>query len=138
MRKEDLPFIRLIECRCFLDPWPSVCFSQAIDEKGICWSVVLGDKVIGYLVAFKDKNYIHLANIAIDQPYRRLNIASNLINLLIEQAHQSKIKYIKLEVRPSNIAAISLYRKFGFRKFRTIPNYYKNGEDAYIYILKIL
>jgi ribosomal-protein-alanine N-acetyltransferase len=37
-----------------------------------------------------------------------------------------------LEVRVSNMPAISLYKKLGFKVTRTIHGYYSDGEDAYV------
>ena len=43
------------------------------------------------------------------------------------------VKYITLEVRVSNIAAIGLYEKYGFRSLGTRKGYYQdNNEDALI------
>ena len=43
------------------------------------------------------------------------------------------IKYITLEVRVSNVAAISLYEKFGFKSIGVRKKYYQdNNEDALI------
>ena len=43
------------------------------------------------------------------------------------------IKYITLEVRESNVAAISLYEKLGFTSIGQRKNYYQdNGENAII------
>ena len=43
------------------------------------------------------------------------------------------IKYITLEVRISNIPAISLYEKYGFKSLGTRKGYYQdNNEDALI------
>ena len=43
------------------------------------------------------------------------------------------IKYVTLEVRESNIAAISLYEKNGFKSIGTRKGYYQdNNENALI------
>ena len=43
------------------------------------------------------------------------------------------IKYLTLEVRPTNIAAVKLYEKFGFNSLGVRKKYYQdNGEDALI------
>jgi ribosomal-protein-alanine N-acetyltransferase len=39
---------------------------------------------------------------------------------------------ITLEVRISNVAAQTLYHKHGFHILLTKPNYYADGEDAYL------
>jgi len=42
-----------------------------------------------------------------------------------------------LEVRGSNLPAVSLYRKMGFEVMRTIRGYYADGEDAYVMARKL-
>jgi ribosomal-protein-alanine N-acetyltransferase len=42
-----------------------------------------------------------------------------------------------LEVRESNLAAITLYKKLGFEIARTIRNYYADGEDAFVMAVKL-
>ena len=43
-----------------------------------------------------------------------------------------------LEVRVSNIPAISLYEKLGFRKESVINGYYRDGEAAYLMVKDLL
>ena len=51
----------------------------------------------------------------------------------IEDCYKNGIKYITLEVRVSNIKAIGLYEKYGFKSLGTRKQYYQdNNEDALI------
>ena len=56
-----------------------------------------------------------------------------MMESLIEEARDRKITSVFLEVRPSNSAAIALYRKLGFNELGIRKDYYpaKEGrEDA--------
>ena len=44
---------------------------------------------------------------------------------------------VNLEVRVSNVKAIALYQKFGFKNVAVRKRYYSNGEDAYLMIKKL-
>ena len=47
--------------------------------------------------------------------------------------YENKIKYVTLEVRVSNEAAINLYKKYNFKSLGVRKGYYQNnGEDALI------
>ena len=75
-----------------------------------------------------------MMNIAVDASFRRRKIAEQLVNSLIEalkmQFHSNSLT---LEVRVSNVPAISLYEKLGFIQVGRRPGYYRNPrEDAYI------
>ena len=52
---------------------------------------------------------------------------------IIDDCYENKAKYITLEVRVSNIPAINLYEKFGFKSLGVRKGYYQNNnEDALI------
>ena len=48
-----------------------------------------------------------------------------------------KVESLFLEVRVSNTPAINLYKKFGFKIVRRIPYYYRDGEDAYVMVIRL-
>ena len=60
-----------------------------------------------------------------------------MIEKLIEYCKNENISEINLEVRISNDAAQSLYKKMGFMEVGQRPNYYENRETA-ILMKKIL
>ena len=74
----------------------------------------------------------HVVSIAVLPQYRRKGIAQGVINRALEGMEYYKAKQCFLEVRVTNDAAISLYKKLGFEITRTINGYYSDGEDAYV------
>ena len=81
---------------------------------------------------------LHLISIAVLEEYRRRGIGSELLRRTIETARaDNNIVSVYLEVRVSNEPAIRLYEKFGFRKARIIRAYYRDGEDAYVMVLRL-
>ncbi|OQC51453.1 MAG: putative N-acetyltransferase [Euryarchaeota archaeon ADurb.Bin023] len=49
---------------------------------------------------------------------------------LINVYEKNGITRLKLEVRESNVAAISMYRKLGFKINNKLKHYYEDGEDG--------
>jgi ribosomal-protein-alanine N-acetyltransferase len=74
----------------------------------------------------------HVVSIAVMPQYRRKGIATAVINKALEGMQYYKTKQCFLEVRVTNDAGISLYKKLGFEVTRTINGYYSDGEDAYV------
>lgn len=74
----------------------------------------------------------HVVSIAVIPQGRRRGLAQALINRALEGMRYYKAKQGFLEVRVTNEAAISLYKKLGFEVSRTINGYYSDGEDAYV------
>jgi len=74
----------------------------------------------------------HVVSIAVLPQFRRKGIAQAVITKALEGMQYYKAKQCFLEVRVTNDAAISLYKKLGFEVTRTINGYYSDGEDAYV------
>lgn len=93
---------------------------------GYCgWQEVLDEASINYIV--------------IGQAFRSCGYGSALLEKSINCMHSTGIKFIHLEVRESNQSAICLYKKFGFKRILTRPNYYHQPlESGYIMQLKLL
>lgn len=91
------------------------------------------NELIGYIGVWNIVDETHITTIAVREDYRRKGIAESLIAKIIEDCYNDYIKYITLEVRASNDAAIGLYTKFGMHSLGTRKGYYQdNGEDALI------
>ena len=81
----------------------------------------------------------HLVSIAVLPEYRRKGVGSALLAKTIEVMDRVyNVDAIYLEVRVSNAPAIRLYEKFGFKKVRVWRGYYRDGEDAYIMVKRLV
>ena len=75
----------------------------------------------------------HISTLAVEPRCRRRGIGELLLVGLIDWACEVGAAFMTLEVRPSNPAAQSLYRKYGFQVVGLRKGYYSdNGEDALI------
>lgn len=91
------------------------------------------DNLIGYAGCWQILEEAHITNIAVDINHRRKYIGEALLKTIIDKCYEEQIKYITLEVRISNTAAISLYEKYGFKSLGERKGYYQNNnEDALI------
>ena len=91
--------------------------------------------VDGFVVYSKLYEVLDVMYIVVDEKARRRGIASSLMKYLIDELKPEKIM---LEVRISNEEAITFYEKLGFKKLRTIKNYYGGIEDALAMELEVL
>ena len=70
---------------------------------------------------------------AIHPDYQSQGFGQALLYALLKSAYQRKLEWATLEVRSSNLVAISLYQKFGFQEAGRRRGYYQDsGEDALI------
>ena len=90
-------------------------------------------ELAGYAGCWHILEEAHITTIAVAPTFRNRKFAQCLLKRIIDDCYLQKIKYITLEVRVSNNAAINLYSKYGFSSFGTRKGYYQNNnEDALI------
>lgn len=82
------------------------------------------DKIIGFLLYSLIYDRIEIEQFEVTTKERRKGIGNELLNYLIEKYQDNNIKNITLEVKEDNIAAINLYKKYGFKKVSTREKYY--------------
>ena len=98
---------------------------------------ILGKGQDGLVAGFLGLWYIvdeaHIVTVGVRKGYRGCGIGELLLISAIEQAMAHRAAVVTLEVRPSNGAAINLYRKYGFVERGIRKAYYSdNREDALI------
>lgn len=129
----DLSRVYEIERKSFRDPY-NVLFLFELHELYPDTFLVAekNGEVAGYIVA-RQVNYSgHVLAVAVDPRYRRTGIGRKLVESVIKKLGERGAKYMWLEVRASNSAAIKFYEKLGFEKKKFIEGYYSDGEAAVI------
>lgn len=96
-----------------------------------CIVAVYDKEIIGY-ISFSCIFDIEIESVLVKSSYQRQGIGTLLLNYIFKFAKENKISNVFLEVRKSNIGAISLYRKLGFSNISIRKKYYENSEDALI------
>lgn len=132
--RADLLAVYRIEQAAFRQPWPFDAFEQYLGSSG--FMVAAGEGILGYVVADTVPNHGrplgHVKDIAVHTDHQRRGLGRRLLERALRVLEAEGARSVKLEVRTSNEAAISLYRDFGFVHRRTIPRYYSDGEDALV------
>lgn len=91
------------------------------------------NELLGYTGCWHIFDEAHITTLSVHPDYRKKGVAQRLLFSVIDDCYKNKIKYITLEVRESNVPAISLYEKNGFKSIGTRKNYYQdNNENALI------
>ncbi|CAN5540393.1 ribosomal protein S18-alanine N-acetyltransferase [soil metagenome] len=129
----DLPHVIAIERRAFPTPWSLAMFVLELSKPaGICLAALKDGVMVGFLVCSRYDTVWHIMNVAVDPDQRRAGVATALLGDLFARIDRPQARFT-LEVRESNLAAIALYERFGFRAAGRRRRYYQdNGEDAVI------
>ena len=136
MRLENLDEVFKIATASFSQPWTKAMFENEILKNPFSeqFLVKVEGKNAGYLCMWSLFDEAHILDFAIDPQFRRKGLGEKVILNVIERVKENKIKKIFLEVRASNEAAKSLYKKVGFLNIAERKGYYSNPtEDAFIF-----
>ena len=95
-------------------------------------------KLAGYIVARMGVDELHINNVAVREPFRRLGIGRALLDRILAEGKRSEIPCAFLELRAGNTAALALYEDCGFRVTARRSKYYSEPvEDALVMIVQL-
>lgn len=137
MTSDHVEAVYIIETECFSRPWSKQSLlSEISNDTSLFFVATENDEVIGYIgmSIVIDEGYIF--NVAVKGTHRQKGVASALINEFMTFGKKNNFSFITLEVRESNIPAISLYTKFGFIKVGERKNYYSDPKENAILMTK--
>lgn len=131
--EKDLPILAALEKECFSDPWSEqALLSSFVLPFSHCFLLEDGGQVCGYCilsVLFEDAEIL---NIAVSKEQQKKGYGALLMETMLEKARALGATQCFLEVRESNLAAISLYEKYGFSQYGVRKKYYEDGENALV------
>lgn len=126
-----------IEKECFSAPWSVESIKAELDNASAHFLIAKsGGKVLGYVGVHEAGGEAYIANLAVSKIYRGQGVASKLLEAAEQGARERQNEFISLEVRKSNLPAIALYTKRGYKKAGERKKFYTNPkEDAEIMTL---
>jgi len=130
--EKDAPIIAEIERNCFATPWTEEQVKSS-DDSTVFFLARVEEKVVGYggMYTVLDEGYV--TNIGVLPDFRRRGIGAKIVKELIDFSVEKALSFLSLEVRVSNLAAIELYKSFGFEEVGKRKNFYRlPNEDALI------
>ena len=121
MTEDDTFAVELIEQGIFSLPWSQKSFAEA---DGV---------VAGYCGMWTVLGEGNITNMAVSPDYRRCGIAQMLMQSMEKYGNDKNVTSYFLEVRQSNLPAIALYEKMGYKNIGIRKRFYeKPVEDAVI------
>lgn len=135
MYEGDLPRIHRIELASYDYPWSLGNFRDSLHAGYSIWVREAEGEVIGYYVMMAAAGEAHLLNLTIAPIWRRHGLGRELLEHCLACARGHRAETLFLEVRPSNTAALAMYRSHDFIELAVRRDYYpaRDGrEDAVI------
>ncbi len=132
MTSAHIEEIAMLEKECFSSPWSEDGLKTELDNKFARFFVAFsGDKIAGYIGSHNVLGEVYITNVAVFPEFRRNGVGKTLVDFLIDEMKAENANFVTLEVRKSNMNAISLYEKCGFQNVGERKKFYeKPVEDA--------
>ena len=134
MCAQDVFAIAELEKACFSAPWSENSIANELENPLSRWLVAECDgAVLGYVGSQMVPPEADLMNLAVQEMARGQGIGRALMTALMKGLAQEGIRELSLEVRASNMPALTLYQSLGFAEAGRRKNYYRSPvEDALI------
>ncbi|MEE3428302.1 MAG: ribosomal protein S18-alanine N-acetyltransferase [Ruminococcus sp.] len=137
LKDNEIQCIAEIEKLSFSKPWSEESIKSSFNSESCKFYTAKTDKIVGYIGVSIAADEGYILNVAVHPDFRGQGIGRKLVTFLIEKYGES-LRFITLEVRPSNIAAVKLYTSLGFNKVGERPSYYSNPVENAILLTKYL
>ena len=129
-----------IEHEAYPEPWTVGMFHEEIRNERSYFYVMLGEEetVLGYGGFWLILDEAHVTSVTVRAADRGKGYGRRLTDYLLERSVEADARIATLEVRPSNEAALALYKSLGFKTVGSRKGYYaKTGEDAIIMLKEL-
>jgi ribosomal-protein-alanine N-acetyltransferase len=138
----SLDAIVAIEVAAYDFPWSRGNFVDSIAAGYLAQRRVDAEGgTIGYFIAMPGVQELHLLNLTVAPARQGRGHGRAMLDALVPLARESGATSIWLEVRPSNLTALALYERYGFRRVGLRRGYYPapqgRREDAIVMSLRL-
>jgi ribosomal-protein-alanine N-acetyltransferase len=107
MHELDIPVVAAIEKAAYQFPWSEGIFRDCLRVGYVCRIIDVAGDVGGYGIMSVGAGEAHILNVCIRDEYRSRGFARKVMLYLLERARAAGMSEAYLEVRPSNVAAIT-------------------------------
>lgn len=141
MTEAWLDAVLAIELQAYTHPWTRRNFQDALASGYQAQLLLGGNEVLGYFVAMKGVDEVHLLNITVAPAHQNQGWARAMLDALALWSRGQQAQWLWLEVRVSNLRAFQVYAAHGFRRVGVRKGYYPDSafkrEDAIVMSLQL-
>jgi [ribosomal protein S18]-alanine N-acetyltransferase len=118
--------------------WSRKSLEQLNGRGELAWVIEIAGEVVGFLVARAVVAEAEILNLSIDPERRRAGNATALLQEGITEFRRLHVRKIFLEVRESNLSAISFYERNAFVRNGLRPAYYQSPPETAVLMMREL
>jgi ribosomal-protein-alanine N-acetyltransferase len=125
-----------LERQAYPFPWTAGNFRDALRSGYSAWCLISAqDRILAYSVALRALDEAHLLNLTVAPDHQGQGLGAGMLEWTADNMRALGAQALLLEVRPSNLPALSLYQRFGFIEIGRRRAYYPAAggrEDAIV------
>lgn len=133
--------VLVVERQAYDHPWTRGNFLDSIRSGYQAQMLLAGEEVLGYFVAMKGVDEVHLLNLTVAPPSQGQGWGRVMLDALALWSRGQGAQWLWLEVRASNVRAQQIYAQHGYRRVGERKAYYPDDhgkrEDAVVMSLKL-
>ena len=140
MTEARLDIVMPVEREAYAHPWTRGNFADSIRSGYQAQLLCAGGTLLGYFVAMKGVDEVHLLNITVAPPHQGQGWGRVMLDALSLWSRGQSAQWLWLEVRTSNLRAQQVYQRCGFRRVGERRAYYPadhGREDAIVMSLRL-
>ena len=141
MTERHLDAVTVMEQQAHPHPWQRSHFVDCLVSAYEAQLLLADDTLLGYFVAMKGVEEVHLLNITVAPDCQRQGWARVMLDALALWSRGQGAQWLWLEARVSNTRAIHVYKAHGFRSVGLRRQYYPGAqgrrEDAVVMSLQL-
>ena len=133
LSSDDAGHLPDIHAEHFLRPWSEDEFASLLDQAPVfgfaAWPVgQRRARPVGFALARLAAGEAEILTIAVARSHRRLGLGRDLMEAVLRTLHADRAEALFLEVDETNVPALSLYKRLGFREVGRRPGYYEQPD----------
>lgn len=131
LERKDLEFLALSKEKGFVDGYSLEELTRSFENGSLKGFIAyMENQAVGYILYTLTDFDLDIDSVFVLDAFRKKGIGKKLVLEVLSMATKKGLEKVFLEVRKSNIPAISLYQSQGFIEFSVRKKYYFDGEDA--------
>ena len=133
MGERDVDAVRALDALVQPTPWSEVFLRDQLADAET-WTLLVAEGAdgapVGHAALMVVADEGHITSVSVDPNHQRHGVGTLLVAALCRDARARDLTAMTLEVRTTNAAAISLYRRFGFAPAGVRPAYYADPDGT--------
>lgn len=141
MTLDDLDAVMAIEQTAYSHPWSRGNFRDSLNPLFDAQCLWLEGELLGYFLAMRGFEEMHLLNITVAPARQGQGWGHMMLDALSLMSRHEGAQWLWLEVRQSNLRALQVYERYGFKQVSIRKDYYpadrQQREHAVVMSLKL-